>query len=185
MYAYLLQEAILYSEVFLGSLKSQCGNIVDTSPPGWVQSIQIWLCHPSLLRTFQWLLLPLGSSPCSFTWPSRRLHRPFSSLISHHSMPHTLFAAVQLCCLGQVQEIQSCCYCLVAESCPTLCNPMDCCPPGFSVHGILQGRILDQIAISFSRRSSWPRYWTYVSCIGRLILYPEPPGKPEIQSNGC
>ena len=87
--------------------------------------------------------------------------------------------------LGQVQEIQSCCYCLVAELCPTLCNPMDCCPPGFSVHGILQGRILDRVAISFSRRSSLPRDWTYVSCIGRLILYPEPPGKPEIQSNGC
>ena len=67
--------------------------------------------------------------------------------------------------LGQVQEIQSCCYCLVAELCPTLCNPMDCCPPGFSVHGILQGRILDRVAISFSRRSSWLRDRTRVSCI--------------------
>ena len=45
----------------------------------------------------------------------------------------------------------------VAQSCPTHCNPMDCSPPGSSVHGILQARLLEWVAISFSRRSSWPR----------------------------
>ena len=50
-----------------------------------------------------------------------------------------------------------CCCCLVAQSCPTLCHPMDCSPPGFSVHGILQARILEWVAISFSRGSSRPR----------------------------
>jgi len=45
---------------------------------------------------------------------------------------------------------------LVAQSHPTLCNPMDCSPPGFSVHGILQARILEWVAISFSRGSSRP-----------------------------
>ena len=44
--------------------------------------------------------------------------------------------------------------CLVAQSCPTLCDPMDCSPPGFSVHGISQARILEWVAISFSRGSS-------------------------------
>ena len=39
---------------------------------------------------------------------------------------------------------------LVAQLCPTLCNPMDCSPPDFSVHGILQGRKLEWVAISFS-----------------------------------
>ena len=39
---------------------------------------------------------------------------------------------------------------------PTLCNPMDCYPPGFSVHGILQARIREWVAIPFSRRSSQP-----------------------------
>ena len=39
----------------------------------------------------------------------------------------------------------------VAQSCPTLCNPVDCSLPGFSVHGILQARILEWVAISFSR----------------------------------
>ena len=45
----------------------------------------------------------------------------------------------------------------VARSCPTVCNPMHCSPPGFSVHGIFQARILDWVAISFSRESSQPR----------------------------
>ena len=38
------------------------------------------------------------------------------------------------------------------QSCPTLCNPMDCSPPGFSVHGVFQARILEWCAISYSRR---------------------------------
>ena len=59
---------------------------------------------------------------------------------------------------------------LVAQSCPTLCNPMDCSPPDSSVHGILQARILEWVAIPFSRRSSWPRDWTQASWIaGRFF----------------
>ena len=46
-----------------------------------------------------------------------------------------------------------------------LCNPVDCSPPGSSVHGILQARILEWVAISFSRGSSWPRDRTQVSHI--------------------
>jgi len=49
--------------------------------------------------------------------------------------------------------------------CPTLCNPMDCSLPGSSIHGIFQARILEWIAISFSRRCFWPRDWTRVSHI--------------------
>ena len=47
--------------------------------------------------------------------------------------------------------------CLVAQLCPTLCNPMDCSLPGSSVHGILQAGILEWVAIPFSRGSSQPR----------------------------
>ena len=54
----------------------------------------------------------------------------------------------------------------VAQSCPTLCNPMDCSLPGFSVHGIFQARILEWGAITFSRGSSRPRDRTWVSSIG-------------------
>ena len=45
----------------------------------------------------------------------------------------------------------------VAQSCSTLCDPMDCSPPGSSLHGILQARVLEWVAISFSRESSQPR----------------------------
>ena len=64
--------------------------------------------------------------------------------------------------------------CMCAQSCPTPCNPMDCSPPGSSVQGIFQARILQWVAISFSRRSSQPRDQTHISCIsciGRWILY--------------
>ena len=53
----------------------------------------------------------------------------------------------------------------VAQSCSTLCNPMDCSLPGSSVRGILQARVLEWVAIPFSRGSSLPRDWTQVSCI--------------------
>ena len=64
-----------------------------------------------------------------------------------------------------------CCSCSVGKSCPTLYDPMGCSPPGSSVHGILQARILRWAAISFSRGSSQPRDQTHVSSIGRWILY--------------
>ena len=58
------------------------------------------------------------------------------------------------------------CWC--AQSWPTLCDPKDSSPPSSSVHGIVQARILEWVAISFSRGSSWPRDGirvSYVSCI--------------------
>ena len=59
------------------------------------------------------------------------------------------------------------------QSCPNLYDPVDCSLPGFSVHGILQARILESVAMHFSRESSRPRDWTwfsYVSCIGRWFF---------------
>ena len=58
----------------------------------------------------------------------------------------------------------------VSQLCPTLCDPMDCSPPGYSVLGTLQAGILEWVAISFSRGSSQPRTWTRYSCIlGRFF----------------
>ena len=54
---------------------------------------------------------------------------------------------------------------LVAQSCLTLCDSMDYSLPGSSVHGILQARVLEWVAIPFSKRSSQPRDWTQVFCI--------------------
>ena len=53
----------------------------------------------------------------------------------------------------------------VAQLCPTLCDPMDCSWPGFSVHGIFQAGVLEWVAISFSKGSSQPRDRTQASCI--------------------
>ena len=59
---------------------------------------------------------------------------------------------------------------MLTQSCLTLCNSLDCSPPGSSVHGILQAGILEWVAISFSRGSSQPRDRTRVSCIaGRFF----------------
>ena len=61
------------------------------------------------------------------------------------------------------------------------CDSMDCSPPGSSVHGIFQAKILEWIAISFSRGSSWPRDWTCVSlfsCSPGRFFTTETLGKP-------
>ena len=65
------------------------------------------------------------------------------------------------------------CMCVCAQSRLTLCNPMDCNPPGSSVHEILQARILERVAISYSRGYSQSRDQTRVSCvscIGNVFL---------------
>ena len=61
--------------------------------------------------------------------------------------------------------------CSVTELCLTLCTPMNCSPPNSSVHGISQARILEWVAMFFSRGSFWIRDWIRISCIGRRILY--------------
>ena len=73
--------------------------------------------------------------------------------------------------------------CLVAQSCPTICDPRDCSPPGSSVHGSLQARILEWIAISFSRASSQPEDPTRILSLMSPALQAdslpaEPSGKP-------
>ena len=67
---------------------------------------------------------------------------------NHHSILHLVGASSE-----------------VAQSCPTLFDPMDCSLPGSSVHGIFQALVLEWIAISFSRGSSWPRHQTQLSRI--------------------
>ena len=66
---------------------------------------------------------------------------------------------------GTLWESTKCCESEVAQLCLTLCNPMDYSLPGSSVHGISQARILEWVALSFSRGSSQPRDWTQVTRI--------------------
>ena len=87
-------------------------------------------------------------------------------------------------CLGKNPIFFSCCLCY-AQSHLTLCNPMDCSPPGFAVHGIFQTRILEQMALSFSRGCSWATDETCLSCIscvaGRFFTTLSP-GMPHVFS---
>ena len=81
-------------------------------------------------------------------------------------------------CLAYKKVKESASESEVAHSCPTLCDPVDCSLPGSSVHRILQARILEWVAISFSRRASWPRDWILVSAMWADALPFEPPRKP-------
>ena len=94
----------------------------------------------------------------------------------------TSFLKLKFCCTSVHlkswhyldSSLPSVCVHVSLQSFPALCNPMDCSLPAPSVHEILQARILEWGAISFSRASSWPRDRTcisYISCIGRQVLY--------------
>ena len=107
-------------------------------------------------------------------------------------------------------EIKECCHwttvdwlccCLVAQSCLTLSDPMDCSPPASSLHEMSSARILEWVAIFFSRGSSWPRDWTWVSYFSQFSrsvvsdsLWPHglqhasppcPSPTPRVYSNSC
>ena len=91
-------------------------------------------------------------------WPQIHRLTPFSLLLQDREN--------NVCLIG--------CACMHVWSCPTLCNPMDYSPPGSSVHGIFQARILEQVAVSYSGGSCWPKDQNCISgisCIGRQILY--------------
>ena len=66
----------------------------------------------------------------------------------------------------------------VVQLCPTICDPMDCSLSGSSIHGIFQARVLEWIAIAFSRGSSLPRDRTLPPALQADALPSEPPGKP-------
>ena len=117
-------------------------------------------------RILEWVAMPFsrGSSQprdwihcllCLLHWQMHSLQ------LSHQGIPHSSFSSVQF---SSVQ------FSSVAQSCLTLCDPMDYSLPRSSVHGILQARILEWVAISFSRGSSRPRDQTQVSrIVGRCF----------------
>ena len=124
----------------------------------WVRNKEVWLekfsqMIPQEPVFLQWLLpFPLFS----MTWG-----KEVSAFCEGQLWLHRLVNTLVLTCSD-------------AQSCPALCDSVDCRQPGSSVHGILQASILKQAAISCSRGSSQPRDWTcvsYISCLGRQILY--------------
>ena len=114
------------------------------------------------------------SPPCQDT---ARRQPSTSQGESSHQKPALLASWSWIPSPQNCKKIKFCCLsylCSVAQPCLTLCDPMDCSPPGSSVHGSSQARILEWVTISFSRGFFWPRDQTWVSCIsciGRQILY--------------
>ena len=85
--------------------------------------------------------------------------------------------------LWHVSHVYTCTGAKSLQSCPTLCNPIDCSLPGSSVHGTFQARVLEWVVIPSPRRSSQPRGRTrvsHISCIQVGSLPLVPPGKPLI-----
>ena len=93
----------------------------------------------------------------------------FFLLFSIYHSSLALLTPVSLILLTLRSALRSLTCVLVVQSCLTLCNAMDC-PPGSSLHGNLQARILEWVAISFSRGSSWPKDRTQVSCTAGRCL---------------
>ena len=84
-----------------------------------------------------------------------------------------------------ISAVQSLLLCMLVsaqllQSCPTLCDAMDCSPPGSSDCEILQERILDWVPLLSSKATSWPRDWTCVSSIADGFFTTEPLGKPSL-----
>ena len=92
----------------------------------------------------------------------------------------TLLSPLSPCFASQSFKVACMCVCVQAWLCLILCNPMDCSPPGSSVYGISQARILLWAAIYSSGGSSQSRYRTHISrisCISGQILYHWAPWK--------
>ena len=113
----------------------------------------------------------LGDHGSSSRWeqcPWTRVIRSFPTLQLYHlGVPpgSHFFFCNQVPEKTRKQHLDEHNCCLVATSCLTLCDPMDCSPLGSSLHGISQPRILERVAVSFSRDR------THDSCTGRRILY--------------
>ena len=97
-------------------------------------------------------------------------YRQAGLLSAMNCIPHTHSEALTSTVTVSGDRALKGCYCLVTKPCPTLCDPTDCSLPGSSVHKILQARILEWVAIPFSRGSFQPRDRTQVFLIaGRLF----------------
>ena len=111
-----------------------------------------------------------GQSSSQF--PRRVVLKNVLTIGQLHSSPMLVRSCSKSCKLGfsimRTKNFQkSMCICVKSlPSCPTICDPMDYSPPGFSAHGILRARLLEWVAMSSSRGSSQPRDRTQVSHIG-------------------
>ena len=121
-----------------------------------VCSVLIYLMKPTLTTVF------ITAMPCS------------SAFLICLPLPSILLSIYIYLWIDVYIHNSFCCCCSGGKSCPTLCNPVDCSPPGSSVYGISQARILEWVAMPFSRGFSWPRDQTRVSCLPGRFFTTEP-----------
>ena len=101
-------------------------------------------------------------------------YRPLIRKVSIYTGRHWYLALWELTELCNACFYLNVCVCGHALSCPSLCNPTDYRPPGSSVHGVSQARILEWVPIHTFRASSWPKDQTHISCVsctGRGVLH--------------
>ena len=121
--------------------------------------------HQSRVPTCDSWVLSLCTVSVSWAHPPH-CHPPSPTSPSHTCYPGLPGVGIYW---GQRGDLQPCRVCQ-SLGCVWLCDPMDCSPPGSSVHGILQARTLGWAAISFSRGSSWPRAQTWISYVEGQFL---------------
>ena len=139
-----------------------------------------------------WGWKPLPDSPGS---PPPRANVPLSSAALHgavrlrQNFPEIPWLVLLVLELALCPHGFLCSHAQSLLSCPTLCDPMDCSPPGSSVRGIFQAGILEWVAISSSRGSSHPRGQTCVSCIADGFFTTKPLGEalrlPTDEATAC
>ena len=134
----LYENWLCYKELFLMDMFNGLDQQDDFTWPLWLNAFFFWELASS--TTQQHLLINRNSTNKQIMW----------SLIFH-------FLKSQWSKKSQAHAHE--------QSCWTLCSPLDCSPPGSSVHGILQARILEWVAISSSRGSSRPGDRIHVSCV--------------------
>ena len=130
---------------------------------GFVCALQDWsLCFPQSVEVVIKSCCLQSQIPWEFSVPllNPQAGKPDVGFRTFTTVGELLWYYWSPVCGSPTQRVAQ-----VTQLCPTLCHPMDCSPPGSSVHGILQARILEWVAILFSRGSSQPRDQTQVSHI--------------------
>ena len=128
-----------------------------------------------------WKILKEMGIPDHLTFLLRNLYAGQEATVRTGHGKTDWFQTAKGVCQGCM--LSSCCE--VAQLCLTLCHPMDCSLPVFSVHGIFQARILEWVAISFSRGSSWPGIESRSPALQADTLPSEPKRLPILQSTSC
>ena len=137
-----------------------------TEEPGRLQSMRsLWVGH-------DWSDLAAAAAAVCIYLHLNQSDRLHNYTLFTLKVIHSSFNNVDHCAAVHLNNLVI--TALIAQSCSTLCSTMDCSPPGSSIRGISQARILKWVAISFSRGLFWLRDGTrlcFISHIGRRILY--------------